>query len=325
MGGAAPCVLKGARGGNPPHPYRCTVEEMHENAVKARRYHPVAGVVVAVCLVCTVLFIVGDDSNLSQPIVHEEVSRHDSTSASTWLSRVKKVNAVSRGIKHDKAKKVKALQTSESAAIRARKIAVQKQHESNQLQRKLMRKQASKAAKSQVAKALAGMMTGVHQLAKHAAKKAAKATIPAGSKSHRVAAAGKRKGNAESKLEKDVALLNAASAKAKKQYQATIKKFAIRDAHYKALVNAKVLKAKHDFLVMKKKLSSYKGAKSQERKTAVRLRRMAQLVVRLSERLKRLRKRLKKKSKQRAKVLERWAKKVKRKKASLTRKKKNYE
>merc|ERR1712054_574009 len=64
-------------------------------------------------------------------------------------------------------------------------------------------------------------------------------------------------------------------------------RFQAKDAKYKAIVNAKVLRAQKDFEIMKKKLAAYKGAKRTERLTAERLRRLAQEVVRLSARLKR--------------------------------------
>merc|ERR1712196_488685 len=115
-------------------------------------------------------------------------------------------------------------------------------------------------------------------MAATAAKDAANGVVSK-TASARAQLAKKRSMSAKAKLkmlEKDVALLEAAETR-----------FQAKDAKYKAIVNAKVLRAQKDFEIMKKKLAAYKGAKRTERLTAERLRRLAQEVVRLSARLKR--------------------------------------
>lgn len=296
---------------------------MHNYAGHARRYHPVAGVLVTLCLVCTVLLI-SDDT--SQPIVREEAPK-GSTSAQAWLHRVSKVSHLSRHIKRAKAVKAKAVRLSAKAAIKAQKLAMVKQHEANQLARKQMRRAATKSAKSMMGKALAEMSTKLHHLATHAAKKAAKAIVPKKSGSPRVAAAGHRRTKAETKLkmlEKDVVLLEAAQKKAVQELKTVQVKFRLKSAKYKALINTKVMKVKHDFEHMKEKLASYKGTKHKQRKVAHHLRVTAQLVVHMSRRLNRMQRHIKHVKHHGAKVLARWRKKVNRKKTSLARLKTHY-
>merc|ERR1712054_474610 len=126
-------------------------------------------------------------------------------------------------------------------------------------------------------------------MASTAAKKAA-GGIVSKTASARAKLAKKRSMSAKAKLamlEKDVKLLEAAEKRALKEAKEAKLRFQAKDAKYKAIVNAKVLRAQKDFEIMKKKLAAYKGAKRTERLTAERLRRLAQEVVRLSARLKR--------------------------------------
>jgi len=234
---------------------------------------------------------------------HEALARHHSrlsaqksraTDAGAWLSRVKRSQKHLKVVDLVNKKKEKTSQQRRKDAIAARKDAIRKQHQKNKIQRKTMRDAGRRAAKKLVSKALDAMTDNVRNMAASAAKNAANGIVSK-TASARARLAKKRSMTAKAKLkmlEKDVALLEAAEKRALGEAKAAKARFEAKDAKYKAIVNAKVLRAQKDFEIMKKKLAAYKGAKRTERLTAERLRRLAQEVVRLSARLKRERARV---------------------------------
>merc|ERR1712054_640984 len=210
---------------------------------------------------------------------HAALAKGDDSKADdpgTWLARVRKET-------------VRHLKKHKKEAIDARQDAANKKHDNNDLRRKDLRDAGRRAAKAMVSKAIDAMTANVRSMASTAAKKAAGGIVSKNA-SARAKAARKRNMSAKAKLamlEKDVALLEAAEKRALNEAKQAKMRFQAKDAKYKAIVNAKVLRAQQDFEKMKKKLAAYKGAKRKERLTAERLRRLAQEVVRLSARLKR--------------------------------------
>jgi len=226
---------------------------------------------------------------LARKHLHLSRSKSTATDAGAWLARVKKSRKHLKIVDVVNKKKEKTSQERRLDAIAAKKDAIRKQHQNNKLVRKTMRDEGRRAAKKLVSKALDAMTDNVRNMAASAAKNAANGVVSK-TASARAKLAKKRSMSAKAKLkmlEKDVALLEAAEKKALGEARAAKARFQAKDAKYKAIVNAKVLRAQKDFEIMKKKLAAYKGAKRTERLTAERLRRLAQEVVRLSARLKR--------------------------------------
>jgi len=158
-----------------------------------------------------------------------------------------------------------------------------------------MRSVAAKSAENEVTKAIAGMKNNVKLMATKAAKEAAKGIVGKSHAAMRIHAAAHRNTRASSKmklLSRDVDLLKAAVRKAQAQAAAARLAAARKAAHYKAIVNSKVLRAQRDFNILKKKLAEFRNSKNIEKRNAMKLRKLAALVVRLSRRLKRNRRHL---------------------------------
>jgi len=223
---------------------------------------------------------------------HAALAKGDDSKADdpgTWLARVKKSQKHLKVVSDVRKETVRHLKKHKKEAIDARQDAANKKHDNNDLRRKDLRDAGRRAAKAMVSKAIDAMTANVRSMASTAAKKAAGGIVSKNA-SARAKAAHQRNMSAKAKLamlEKDVALLEAAEKRALNEAKQAKMRFQAKDAKYKAIVNAKVLRAQQDFEKMKKKLAAYKGAKRKERLTAERLRRLAQEVVRLSARLKR--------------------------------------
>merc|ERR1711998_689723 len=221
---------------------------------------------------------------------HAALAKGDDSKADdpgTWLARVKKSQKHLKVVSDVRKATVQHLKKHKKEAIDARQDAADNKHDNNNLRRQDLRDAGRRAAKKMVSKAIDAMTANVRSMASTAAKKAA-GGIVSKTASARAKAAHKRNMSAKAKLamlEKDVAPLEAAEKRALNEAKQAKMRFQAKDAKYKAIVNAKVLRAQQDFEKMK--LAAYKGAKRKERLTAERLRRLAQEVVRLSARLKR--------------------------------------
>merc|ERR1711959_812607 len=203
------------------------------------RLRPAAAITLAAVLVCALLAVVcvvevDLEEDHAQATVLESAwaagkgkakakSGKSVDSSDMWLDRVKKSHDQRSFIRNVSREKIRTAKQQADDAIKARKLALEKAHENNNLRRKTIRKAATTSAKHM--------------------------------------------------LEKDVALLEAAEKRALQEAKDAKLKFEKKDARYKAIVNEKVLRAEKDFVLMKKKLAAYKGAKHREKITAEKLRR----------------------------------------------------
>merc|ERR1711981_1217885 len=335
MGGAVPAVdwlLSTAV--LQPQRKTTTATTMEERS--GSRLRPAAAITLAAVLVCALLAVVcvvevDLEEDHAQSTVLESAwaagkgkakakSGKSVDSSDMWLDRVKKSHDQRSFIRNVSREKIRTAKQQADDAIKARKLALEKAHENNNLRRKTIRKAATTSAKHMLAKAISAMSANVRTMAASAAAHAATSVVKHSNAGARAAQANKHSMSAQAKLkllEKDVALLEAAEKRALQEAKDAKLKFEKKDARYKAIVNEKVLRAEKDFVLMKKKLAAYKGAKHREKITAEKLRRLAQEVVRLSARLRREKDHVIRLQRMHKKFVRRWKKNYARRKSKL--------
>merc|ERR1711939_839717 len=283
------------------------------------RLRPAAAITLAAVLVCALLAVVcvvevDLEEDHAQATVLESAwaagkgkakakSGKSVDSSDMWLDRVKKSHDQRSFIRNVSREKIRTAKQQADDAIKARKLALEKAHENNNLRRKTIRKAATTSAKHMLAKAISAMSANVRTMAASAAAHAATSVVKHSNAGARAAQANKHSMSAQAKLkllEKDVALLEAAE------------KRALQEAK-----DAKLKFEKKDFVLMKKKLAAYKGAKHREKITAEKLRRLAQEVVRLSARLRREKDHVIRLQRMHKKFVRRWKKNYARRKSKL--------
>merc|ERR1711959_11641 len=275
------------------------------------RLRPAAAITLAAVLVCALLAVVcvvevDLEEDHAQATVLESAwaagkgkakakSGKSVDSSDMWLDRVKKSHDQRSFIRNVSREKIRTAKQQADDAIKARKLALEKAHENNNLRRKTIRKAATTSAKHMLAKAISAMSANVRTMAASAAAHAATSVVKHSNAGARAAQANRHSMSAQAKLkllEKDVALLEAAEKR--------------------ALQEAKDAKLK-----LKKKLAAYKGAKHREKITAEKLRRLAQEVVRLSARLRREKDHVIRLQRMHKKFVRRWKKNYARRKSKL--------
>merc|ERR1711907_664888 len=241
------------------------------NTIMQRTIRPGLGIAIAAMFVCCFLTIMVLELDSDEtPVLRERVTnvRHGgATSARVWLNLAKKAQRDNRHIKHQDASQSKdGAKAQAHTTVKAKKLALARQHKNMHLRRKAIRHGAAGAVKEMMEKAMATMVTKVKAHAAKEAKKAAKKTVaekgggkgksPTGGTIHNQGANYKLK-----MLQKDVLLLEAAEKKALQEKAQQKLDIAKKTAHYKALATAKLIKLKKDFDLLKKKLKQYEGAK----------------------------------------------------------------
>merc|ERR1711907_37577 len=159
------------------------------NTIMQRTIRPGLGIAIAAMFVCCFLTIMVLELDSDEtPVLRERVTnvRHGgATSARVWLNLAKKAQRDNRHIKHQDASQSKdGAKAQAHTTVKAKNLALARQHKNMHLRRKAIRHGAAGAVKEMMEKAMATMVTKVKAKKTVAEKGGGKGKSPTGGTIH---------------------------------------------------------------------------------------------------------------------------------------------